>query len=296
LFLPVIGPILDAACWGAVINGGVYAASTALTGQRWDWGQFGKSLGVGAISGGVGAGAGMLTQGLKVYGAIPGALIKGTIQGTAGGIAGGFSNVIMENDWDAFGSGFAQGFGTGFVLGGISGGIEGFKNAQSVGANPWSGKLYSKQITYSTTPKSGIPLQPDPNKHCYAYADAYADAGHGNRSPADFIKAAGYADGADAGQVFEKIDPANFNWSQRISGAQWDNVGGSLQMGKEILGTTSHGGVNHWVNLTRITTADKWRIIGGGWKRMLYSTSIWDPSSGHVVNGPSNFLSIVSLF
>jgi len=296
LFLGPIGAIIDAACWGAVINGGFYAASTAITGQKWDWGQFGKSMAVGAISGGVGAGAGMLTQGLKVYGAIPGALVKGTIQGTAGGIAGGFSNVIMENDWDSFGSGFAQGFGTGFVLGGISGGIEGFKNAQSVGANPWSGKLYSNQTPYSTTLKSGIPLQPDPSKNCYAYSDAYADAGHGNRSAADFISAAGNADGADAGQIFNKVDPSNFNWSQRISGSQWDNVGGSLQMGKEILGTTSRGGVNHWVNLVKLTTADKWRIIGGGWKRVLFSTSVWDPISGYTVNGPVNFFSIVSLF
>jgi len=133
LFLPIIGPILDAACWGAVINGGVYAASTAITGQKWDWGQFGKSLAVGAISGGVGAGAGMLTQGLNVYGAIPGALVEGGIQGTAGAISGGFTNVIMNGGWGEngknFWSGAAQGFTTGFILGGISGGVEGYKNA-----------------------------------------------------------------------------------------------------------------------------------------------------------------------
>ena len=144
--------------------------------------------------------------------------------------------------------------------------------------------------------KNGVALQPDPSKDCYAYSDAYADAGHGNRSAIDFISAAENADGADAGQVFKKLDPSNYNWSQRISGSQWDNVGGSFKLGKEILGTTSRDGVNHWVNLTRITTADKWRIIGGGWKRVLYSTSMWDPIRGHVTNGPINFFSIVSLF
>jgi len=136
LFLGPLGSILDAACWGAVINGGVYTASVALSNggfNNWDWGQFGKSLTVGVISGGIGAGAGILTQGLKVYGAIPGALVEGGIQGTAGAISGGFTNIIMNGGWGEngknFWSGAAQGFATGFILGGISGGVEGYKNA-----------------------------------------------------------------------------------------------------------------------------------------------------------------------
>jgi len=94
---------------------------------------------VGGLSGAAGAGAGMLTQGLQVYGAIPGALIEGGIQGVAGGLAGGFGNVIMEDDWDAFGSGFEQGFVTGFILGGISGGIKGCLLADANSKNLWWG-------------------------------------------------------------------------------------------------------------------------------------------------------------
>jgi len=41
-----------------VINGGIYATATAITGQQWDWGQFGKSLAIGAISGAAGSGLG----------------------------------------------------------------------------------------------------------------------------------------------------------------------------------------------------------------------------------------------
>ena len=66
--------------------------------------------------------------------------------------------------------------------------------------------------------------------------------------------------------------------------------------GKEILATTSRDGVNHWVNITRVTTADKWRVVGGGWKRVLRSTSVWDPIKGHVNSGPTNFFSVLSLF
>jgi hypothetical protein len=156
--------------------------------------------------------------------------------------------------------------------------------------------LYQNQSTYTATPKSGIPLQPDAEKHCYAYADAYADAGHGNRPASDFINAAKGADGADAGQVFKRVDRSAFNFSTKVSGNQWDNIGGRLMNGGEILGTTSRDGMNHWVNVTRITTADKWKIVGGGWKRVLRSTSFWDPVKGHVTNGPTSFFSILSLY
>jgi len=298
LFLGPVGVVLDAACWGAVINGGIYTAGVAISNggfNNWDWGQFGKSMAVGAISGAAGAGAGMLTQGLQVYGAIPGALIEGGIQGAAGGLAGGFGNVIMEDDWGAFGSGFAQGFATGFILGGISGGIEGYQNAQGIGANPWSGKLYQNQSTYSSTPKTGIALQPYPERDCYGYALEYADDGHGNRSASYFLGKGNNAPGAYAGDVARKSG-IKVNWSTKISGAEWDNVGGSLMQGKEILATTSRDGVSHWVNITRVTTADKWRVVGGGWKRVLRSTSVWDPIKGHVNSGPTNFFSVLSLF
>jgi len=295
LFLGPIGAIIDAACWGAVINGSVYAASTAIIGQKWDWGQFGKSMAVGAISGAIGAGSGMLTQGLKVYGAIPGALIKGGIQGTAGGIAGGFSNVIMENDWDAFGGGFAQGFGTGFVLGGISGGIEGFKNAQSVGANPWSGKLYTNDITYSTTPKQGIPLQPNSERDCYGYSLEYADQGHGNRNASYFLSIAGNAPGADP-ELVARTAGIRVNAAGRVvSSSIYDVLGRQLQGGKELIGVMSSGVQGHAVNIISLTTSDKLRVIGGGFRHILRSTSIWDPLVGFT-NGPSSFLKIISLY
>ncbi len=295
-----IGSVLDAACWGASIGGGIYTVNAALNpgglSQNWNSNDFWRSAGVGAISGAFGAGAGMLTQGLQIYGAAPGALVKGGIQGLFGGLGGGFGNVLMENDWDAFGKGFTQGFTTGFIMGSISGGIEGYKNAKSVGANKWTGRLYTDETTYSTTLKQGIPLQPNPERDCYGYALEYADSGHGNRNAAYFLGEANNAPGADVGQVFKKADARNFNWSSRISESQWDNVGGHLSRGKEILATTSRDGMNHWVNLTSVTTANKLRVIGGGFRRVLQSTSVWDPIRGHVSNGPASFFSVVSLF
>jgi hypothetical protein len=298
--LPGIGALIDAACWGAVINGGIYTAGVAISDggfDNWDWGQFGKSAAVGAISGAAGAGAGMLTQSLQVYGAVPGALIEGGIQGTAGGLAGGFGNVIMEDDWGAFGSGFAQGFATGFILGGISGGIEGYQNAQSVGANPWTGRQYINQNTYSATPKGGIPLQPNPERDCYGYALEYADDGHGNRNAAHFLSQTGNAPGADPELVARSTGiHVNRAYTGRVNTASaYDGIGRQLVGGKEIIGVMSQGGQGHAVNLTRIVTADKLRIIGGGYKRVLRSTSIWDPIVGHT-SGPTSFLKIITLF
>jgi hypothetical protein len=299
--------VASATIGGTMINGGLYAASTLISGQKWDWGQFGRSLAVGALSGATGAGAGVLTNGFQVYGAIPGALIEGGIKGTAGAISGGFTNVIMNRGWGDNGKNFwtgaAQGFTTGFVLGGISGGFKGYKNAQGIGASPWSGRLYNDYTDYfsPTGEKGGILLQTDTEKYCYGHCLEYASEGRNTGlCRDDFIKIAqkyglDHNGGADVGLVARRSG-LPFNWSKNIYGEQWDDVGNALQLGQEIMGTVPRGDVYHWVNLTRLTTANKWRIIGGGWNRVLYSTSIWDPIKGHVINGPINYKSIVSLF
>jgi RHS repeat-associated protein len=63
LFLPVIGPLLDAACWGAVIGGAGYTASVAFSDggfNNWNGGDFWKSVGFGAASGFLTAGVGQI--------------------------------------------------------------------------------------------------------------------------------------------------------------------------------------------------------------------------------------------
>jgi RHS repeat-associated protein len=61
-FLGPVGVVIDAALWGAVIGAGtsaaVYATTTAISGNQWDWGQFGNSVALGAVSGAVGGGIG----------------------------------------------------------------------------------------------------------------------------------------------------------------------------------------------------------------------------------------------
>lgn len=296
--------IAKAAAIGAAVSGGVYTGGKLIQDgnlRNWNLGEFGKAAAVGAIAGAASAGAEAISSTMmgNIYGAVPGALIKGGIYATSGGISGGLGNMIMtDGAKGSFLDGFKQGAITGAIIGGVSGGIEGFQNAQSVGANSWTGKLYQNQTPYNAPSlKQGVPLQADPNKHCYGVSLEYADKGRGNRSTQYFVNKAGGVNGEDVARVAGKPGTGiRVNYALRIRGKQWDQVGGHLQIGKEIIGSTSSNGVNHWVNLTRITTADKWRIIGGGWRRVLQSTNVWNPLSGHIKDGPTRFFSIVSLY
>ncbi len=295
LFLGPVGVVLDAACWGAVINGGLYTISTHIAGKEWNSGQFGKSLAVGAISGAFGAGAGLFMP--TIYGTIPGGILQGGIQGISGGIGGGFGNVIMQNDWDAFGDGFVQGFLTGFAFGAITGGIQGYKNAQGVYANEWTGKLYRNEKTYNVPSLKKISIDNNKDAYCTSNAFEYADNGHGNRSRFDFRKATNSVEGIDPSKM-AKATGIPINMEGKVTDLSfYNNLGFDLENGKELIGVISNGvtGQGHTVNITKIVTAEKWKVIGGGYKPVLKASSIWDPVKGHV-SGPSYFLKIISLY
>ncbi len=102
LFLPVIGPFLDAACWGAVIGGAGYTANVAFSDggfNNWNWGQFGKSVGVGALSGAATFGVGEIFGGTGTF-------MKEVGRGLSHGLVQGGVSVLEGGD---FWSGFASG-------------------------------------------------------------------------------------------------------------------------------------------------------------------------------------------
>ena len=102
--LPGIGVFIDAACWGAVIGGAGYTASVGFSEggfSNWDWGQFGKSVGIGAVSGVVTAGIG------SAFGAVGSNGIMGEV---ARAYTHGFANgMISEFTGGDFMIGFAAG-------------------------------------------------------------------------------------------------------------------------------------------------------------------------------------------
>ena len=62
VFLGPIGALLEGVCYGAIIGAGtsaaIYTLSTIVSGQKWDNGNFWKSVGMGAVGGAIGGGLG----------------------------------------------------------------------------------------------------------------------------------------------------------------------------------------------------------------------------------------------
>ncbi|MDR0866147.1 MAG: hypothetical protein LBO74_14630, partial [Candidatus Symbiothrix sp.] len=150
LFLGPLGTLVDAACWGAVIGGAGYTASVAFSDggfNNWNWGQFGKSVGIGAASGVLTAGIGASFGSIGSNG-IAGEILRATSHGVANGMMAGIS-----------GGDFTQGFASG-ALGSLAGsafmmyggdfassalgtyvfsGLAGGAGAELTGGNFWQG-------------------------------------------------------------------------------------------------------------------------------------------------------------
>lgn len=106
LFLGPLGSIVDAACWGAVIGGASYTAGVVLSAggfNNWNWSDFGKSVGFGALSGAVTFGIG---EAFSTFGNFAGAFGTELIRGVTHGFTqGGVSSLQGGNFWSGFTSG-----------------------------------------------------------------------------------------------------------------------------------------------------------------------------------------------
>lgn len=56
----LLGKIVAGALIGAGVGAASYSAQTAITGNSWNWGQFGKSIGMGAAGGALAGGVGQI--------------------------------------------------------------------------------------------------------------------------------------------------------------------------------------------------------------------------------------------
>ena len=118
----IAGPLI-----GALISAASYTIQIAMSDggfNNWKWGDFGKGVATGAVSGLVGGWAGNAVKGLFAAGA--GGFGFGAATGAAAGAAGGFTGGAFGtwiNGGD-LGDGFANGFKIG-LIGGLSGGVIG---------------------------------------------------------------------------------------------------------------------------------------------------------------------------
>ncbi|MDR1153692.1 MAG: FG-GAP-like repeat-containing protein [Bacteroidales bacterium] len=145
-----IGILLNAACWGAAISAVTYTASVGFSDggfNNWNWGQFGKSVGIGAISGFVSAGIGQMfgpVGSMGFGGEIARASTHGFAQGmisqfTGGdfmqGFAAGGLGSLAGSAFMMYGGNFGRSIAGNYAFSGLSGGI----GAELSGGNFWEG-------------------------------------------------------------------------------------------------------------------------------------------------------------
>ena len=148
LFLGPLGAIIDAACWGAVIGGAGYTASVAFSDggfDNWNWNDFGKSVGMGAISGAVTGGLGQMMGPIGGFGnEIARAGVHGFAQGTISQLSGGdfmtgFMSAglssVASSAFMMYGGSFANSTLGNYAFSGLAGGV----GAELTGGNFWQG-------------------------------------------------------------------------------------------------------------------------------------------------------------
>ncbi len=150
-FAALLIPVIKAVVIGAVIGGATYTVSVAASSggfNNWSWGQFGKSVGIGPLSGAVTYGIGNVFQGTSQT--IGNVLTQGLAQGVS---QGGFSVLGGGNFWEGFASGALGSYGA-FAFGEIFpqlsnsvagtigfGALAGGIGAEASGGEFWRGAL-----------------------------------------------------------------------------------------------------------------------------------------------------------
>jgi RHS repeat-associated protein len=136
---------------GAIISGGTYAATVALTDKEWKWGEFGKNVAIGAIGGAISGGFSSLgtsistnmaygtlgnmtsyslTSGIFEDGPTTSGYVGATIGGITGGLIPGYTGV-QGGAAINIGSEIAYSATKGAAVGAFSGGISGVIETQS---------------------------------------------------------------------------------------------------------------------------------------------------------------------
>ena len=114
---------------GAAVGAVSYSTQTAITNQSWNWGQFGKSIGMGAVGGAIAGGVGHAFGGVGSFGhelgraAAHGVAQQGVgaafgIDPSLGGFAAGLGGSLMGSGLQAVGANSGQMIGASALFGG----------------------------------------------------------------------------------------------------------------------------------------------------------------------------------
>lgn len=250
---------------------------------------FGVGAAVGVLSG---CGASIIA-GISQAAGVGAGILAGAGTGALSGatssyLINGCNNLVNGHSFNAnWQASLMSGAASGAISGAISGGIRGYKYAKENGADPWNrnyidnsdkGKYcdHKQESFYATSEKTPV-RQPDKTRHCYGYADEFADQGHFNHSAYDFISASEYADGCDPMLSYYRVCKTQGRMGL-VAGDQWKSLGYELSQNAEVLSTTN----NHAINVRGITIGYKLHMFGGGVgnKLYLFSAYVHDPLIG----------------
>lgn len=280
----------DALLWAALFGG---ISNWASNGMSFTWrglGYFAVGFGTSLVGGVTGAWMSNITQAAGVFG---GALIGSASGALAGGasafIMNGANNLIAgkgfsENWWAAS----SQGMLYGAISGAVSGAVRGYEYSKAHGSNGW-GRHYldtsengpypdQRMISIDATSEKTPLLQPDKTIHCYGYTNAFADQGHGNHSPEDFINAVNNVDGSDPTISFNAVYEQAKEKMCKFSNYRLGEIGAGLEKNREIVAVVN----NHSVNIRGVDYGFNLKMYGGGIGKhlLLFEFRVHDSLSG----------------
>jgi RHS repeat-associated protein len=164
-----IGALLNAICWGAAISAATYTASVGFSDggfNNWNWGDFGKSAGIGALSGAVTFGVGQMFGSVGSMGlsgelgrAFTHAWANSTIAMYTGGdplsafIAGGLGS-LAGSAFMMYGGQFANSIAGNYAFSGLAGGV----GAELTGGNFWEGAATGLMVAGLNHIQQGIAM------------------------------------------------------------------------------------------------------------------------------------------
>ena len=290
--IPGVG---EAACLGAYFN----VALQDMSGNINSFSGFMSAVGVGALTGMIGAGIGSLVAtvtkaGYIIPGIIAGAVSGGISGAVAGGLSQGLDNYFLGNGdfWGGLGQGAISGLITGGILGAITGGIQGYKNAIKAGVDPWTGEMDDARTYCSSTDgvDPGNFKQPYGNKDCYAYESAYSNPY--DQDPQDYENAmkdnGNIPDGALEKDVARNMCAQHYNEVSFSSIKDFDQMGQLYGDGYSLNCSSPDPeglATGHGVVITKITVVDKINFFFGGTHQILQNVFVMDPLQGNIVPG-----------
>ena len=172
----------------------------------------------------------------------------------------------------------------GGLEGAVSGGITAYEKCKEAGINPWNGKENATRKNHSNIVE--CQKQPDPTKHCYAYAGNVASTQIGKpQSPESILMANEYAPGKDVAESWSNMPKKDCRvldtpLYHRLRGQELKQFVNAFDRRKMTLEYTAN---HHVVTLAQFDTVIAHNWFGSGSKMIMDNIWVFDSLWGRKV-------------